>query len=139
MVALVNIGVIDWLAEQAVDAVGGRFLLAATVLLFGSAVISGVIDNIPYVATLTPLVATLVASGSGPEAAALWWALALGAGLGGNATSIGASANVVVTGIAAREGHPISFATFTRYGLVVTAVTVLISWPYLWLRYFVLA
>ena len=98
MVALVNIGVIDWLAEQAVDAVGGRFLLAATVLLFGSAVISGVIDNIPYVATLTPLVATLVASGGGgPETAALWWALALGAGLGGNATSIGASANVVVT------------------------------------------
>ena len=139
MVALVNIGVIDWLAEQAVDAVDGRFLLAATVLLFGSAVISGVIDNIPYVATLTPLVATLVASGGGgPETAALWWALALGAGLGGNATSIGASANVVVTGIAAREGHPISFATFTRYGLVVTAVTVLISWPYLWLRYFVL-
>ena len=137
--ALVNIGVIDWLAEQAVDAVGGRFLLAATVLLFGSAVISGVIDNIPYVATMTPLVATLVASGGGPEAVALWWALALGAGLGGNATAIGASANVVVTGIAAREGHPISFATFTRYGLVVTAVTVLISWPYLWLRYFVLA
>ena len=137
--ALVNIGVIDWLAEQAVDAVGGRFLLAATVLLFGSAVISGVIDNIPYVATMTPLVATLVASGGGgPETAALWWALALGAGLGGNATAIGASANVVVTGIAARQGHPISFATFTRYGLVVTAVTVLISWPYLWLRYFVL-
>jgi len=101
-------------------------------------VISGVIDNIPYVATTTPVVATLVASGGGPEAVALWWALALGAGLGGNATAIGASANVVVTGIAAREGHPISFATFTRYGLVVTAVTVLISWPYLWLRYFLL-
>ena len=61
----------------------------------------------------------------------LWWALALGAGLGGNATAIGASANVVVTGIAAREGHPISFGTFTRYGIVVTTVTVLIAWPYL--------
>ncbi len=137
--ALVNIGVVDYLAERAVDAVGGQFLLAATVLLFGSAVVSGVIDNIPYVATMTPLVATLVASGSGPQAESLWWALALGAGLGGNATAIGASANVVVTGIAKRAGHAISFATFTRYGLVITAITVAISWPYIWLRYFVLA
>lgn len=136
--ALVNIGVIDWLGQQATQAAGGQFLLAATVLLFGSAVISGVIDNIPYVATLTPLVADLVGAGTGPQAMSLWWALALGAGLGGNATAIGASANVVVTGIAAREGHPISFGTFTRYGIVVTTVTVLIAWPYLWLRHFVL-
>lgn len=134
--ALVNIGVIDWLGEKAVEAVGGQFLLAATVLLFGSAVLSGVIDNIPYVATMTPLVADLVASGSGSGAESLWWALALGAGLGGNATAVGASANVVVTGIAAREGHPISFSMFTRYGLVITAITVLLSWPYIWLRYF---
>lgn len=135
--ALVNIGVIDWLGAKAVEAVGGQFLLAATLLLFGSAVMSGVIDNIPYVATMTPLVADLVASGSGSGAESLWWALALGAGLGGNATAVGASANVVVTGIAAREGHPISFSLFTRYGLVITAVTVLLSWPYIWLRYFV--
>ena len=135
--ALVNIGVIDWLGEKAVEAVGGQFLLAATLLLFGSAVLSGVIDNIPYVATMTPLVADLVASGSGSGAESLWWALALGAGLGGNATAVGASANVVVIGIAAREGHPISFAVFTRYGLVITAMTVLLSWPYIWLRYFV--
>ncbi|MEP6560633.1 MAG: ArsB/NhaD family transporter [Nakamurella sp.] len=134
--ALVNIGVIDWLGEKAVEAVGGQFLLAATLLLFGSAVLSGVIDNIPYVATMTPLVADLVASGSGSGAESLWWALALGAGLGGNATAVGASANVVVTGIAAREGHPISFSMFTRYGLVITAITVLLSWPYIWLRYF---
>ena len=87
----------------------------------------------------TPLVAELVGSGTGPQAMSLWWARALGAGLGGNATAIGASANVGVTGIAAREGHPISFGTFTRYGIVVTTVTVLIAWPYLWLRYFVLA
>ncbi|MEO5832245.1 MAG: ArsB/NhaD family transporter [Nakamurella sp.] len=135
--SLVNIGVIDWIGERAVEAVGGRFLLATTVLLFASAVLSGVIDNIPYVATLTPLVADLAGSTDGPASTALWWALALGAGLGGNATAVGASANVVVTGIAAREGHPISFALFTRYGLVITAVTVVLSWPYLWLRYFV--
>jgi Na+/H+ antiporter NhaD/arsenite permease-like protein len=137
--ALVNVGVIEWLGERAVEAVGGQFLLAATLLLFGSAVISGVVDNIPYVATMAPMVAGLVASGTGPEAMSLWWALALGADLGGNATAVGASANVVVTGIAARQGHPISFATFTRYGIVVTAVTVVLAWPYLWLRYFVLA
>ncbi len=137
--ALVNVGVIDWLGERAVEAVGGRFLLAMTLLLFGSAVLSGIVDNIPYVATMAPLVVGLVASGSGPQAESLWWALALGADLGGNATAVGASANVVVTGIAARSGYPISFARFTRYGIVVTAVTVGLSWPYLWLRYFVLA
>ena len=73
------------------------------------------------------------------ETTVLWWSLALGADLGGNATAVGASANVVVTGIAARQGHPISFWRFTRYGLVVTTVTILLSWPYLWLRYFVFA
>ena len=136
---LVNVGVIDWLGERAVEAVDGRFLLASTGLLFGSAVLSGIVDNIPYVATMAPLVDGLVRSGEGHQAGSLWWALALGADLGGNATAVGASANVVITGIAARQGHPISFWRFTRYGLVVTAVTVLLAWPYLWLRYFVLA
>ena len=99
--------------------------------------LSGVVDNIPYVATMAPLVAGLVAgSGGSTQGGALWWALALGADLGGNATAVGASANVVVTGIAARNGHPISFWTFTKYGIVVTAVTVLLSWPYLWSRYY---
>ncbi|MDQ3663961.1 MAG: ArsB/NhaD family transporter [Actinomycetota bacterium] len=137
--ALVNVGVIEYLGEQATEAVGGRYLLAVTGLLVGSAVLSGIVDNIPYVATMSPLVDDLVESGEGPQSTALWWALAIGADLGGNATAIGASANVVVTGIAARNNHPISFWRFTRYGLVVTAVTITLSWPYLWLRYFVLA
>ena len=137
--ALVNIGLIEFLGEQATEAVDGRYLLAVTGLLFGSAVVSGIVDNIPYVATMSPLVDNLVESGAGPQSTALWWALAIGADLGGNATAIGASANVVVTGIAARNSHPISFWRFTRYGLVVTAVTITLSWPYLWLRYFVLA
>ena len=136
---LVNVGVIEWLGERAVDAVDGRFFLASSGLLFGSAVLSGVIDNIPYVATLAPLVHGLAASGTGAKATSLWWALALGADLGGNATAVGASANVVITGIAARQGYPISFWRFTRYGLVVTAVTVFLAWPYLWLRYFAFA
>ncbi len=134
---LVETGVIRALGEAATAAVGDRYLLAATSLLFGSAVLSGIVDNIPYVATMTPLVQTLVDGAADPgEGRALWWALALGADLGGNATAIGASANVVVLGIAARNGQPISFWEFTRYGLVVTAVTVLLSWPYLWLRYY---
>lgn len=137
--ALVEVGVIDAVGQWLTDAVGGDYLAAMTVLLFGSAVLSGVIDNIPFVATMTPLVADLVAAGSGPAAESLWWALALGADLGGNATAVGASANVVVLGIAARNGHPISFWRFTRYGLVVAAVTVTLCWPYLYLRYFVLA
>jgi Na+/H+ antiporter NhaD/arsenite permease-like protein len=134
--SLVNLGVIEMVAEAATAAVGDNYFGAATAVLFGSAVFSGVIDNIPYVATMAPLVNDLVTSG-GAAAHPLWWALALGADLGGNATAIGASANVVMLGIAKRHGHPISFWTFTKYGLIVTAVTVTLCLPYLWLRYFV--
>lgn len=138
--ALVEVGVIGDLGELVTDAVGEDYFLAASVLLWGSALLSGVVDNIPYVATMTPLVQDLVASGDGStQARALWWALALGADLGGNATAVGASANVVVLGIAARNGHPISFWQFTRYGLVVTVVTIAVAWPYLYLRYYAFA
>jgi len=89
---------------------------------------------------MSPVVADLVQShGGGSQTQVLWWSLALGADLGGNATAVGASANVVVLGIAARSGHRITFWQFTKYGLVVAAVTVALSMPYLWLRYFVLA
>ena len=135
--ALVEVGVIENLGERVTEAVGDNYFLAATVLLWGSAVLSGIVDNIPYVATMTPLVQGLVDSGNGSsESRALWWALALGADLGGNATAVGASANVVVLGIAAKNGHPISFWQFTKYGLVVAFVTVAIAWPYLYLRYY---
>ena len=135
--ALVEVGVIGALGETVTEAVGDRFFLAASVLLFGSAVLSGIVDNIPYVATVAPLVQDLVASGGGTQqSTGLWWALAAGADLGGNATAVGASANVVIIGIAARNGHPISFWRFTKYGIVVTVVTILLSWPYLWLRYY---
>jgi Na+/H+ antiporter NhaD/arsenite permease-like protein len=135
--ALVDVGVIDTVGEAAIEAVGDDYLLAATGLLFGSAALSAIIDNIPYVATVAPLVADLVdASDGAPQATALWWALALGADLGGNATAVGASANVVALGIAERNGFPISFWRFTRYGLVVTVVTVAMAWPYLYLRYY---
>ena len=135
--ALVEVGVIERLGEAVTAAVGDRYFLASSVLLWGSALLSGIVDNIPYVASMTPLVQGLVDAGGGsPEANALWWALALGADLGGNATAVGASANVVVIGIAARNGYPISFWQFTKYGLVVAFVTIAIAWPYLWLRYY---
>jgi Na+/H+ antiporter NhaD/arsenite permease-like protein len=120
--------------------VSGRLLLGSTVILWGSAALSGVIDNIPYVATMAPIVRDLVGGiGADQQHQALWWALALGADLGGNATAVGASANVVILGIAARNDHPISFWRFTKYGLVVAAVTVAVAWAYLWLRYFAFA
>lgn len=135
--ALVEVGVIGDLGERVTEAVGDNYFLAATVLLWGSALLSGIVDNIPYVATVTPLVQGLVDSGGGStQSGALWWALALGADLGGNATAVGASANVVVIGIAARNGHPISFWEFTKYGLVVAFVTIALAWPYLYLRYY---
>jgi Na+/H+ antiporter NhaD/arsenite permease-like protein len=134
--ALVEVGAIDKLADGLAGAVGDDVVLATFALLFVSAVLSAFVDNIPYVATMAPVVATLTAP-DGPLAGetVLWWALAFGADLGGNATAIGASANVVVLGIAKRSGHPISFWEFTKYGVVVAAVTVALCVPYLYLRY----
>jgi Na+/H+ antiporter NhaD/arsenite permease-like protein len=134
--ALVETGVIGALSEAAVTATAGRIELTTMGMLGGSAVLSAIVDNIPYVATMSPIVAELVqASGGNDSAQVLWWALAFGADLGGNATAVGAAANVVVLGIAARNGTPISFWQFTKYGLIVTVVTVVLTAPYLWLRY----
>src|SRR5688572_21325508 len=135
--ALVNTGVIDTISRAAADAVEGRLLLASMGLLWGSAMLSAIVDNIPYVATMSPVVADLVAADGTDRSQVLWWALALGADLGGNATAVGASANVIVLGIAERAGKPITFWKFTKYGLVVTAITVALAMPYLWLRYFI--
>lgn len=138
--ALVETGVIGQVSKALADAVGGEPLVAVMALLGVSAVLSAIVDNIPYVATMSPIVGDLVAAQGGtPQAEALWWSLALGADLGGNATAVGASANVVVLGLAARNGTPISFWQFTRYGIVIAGLSILLAAPYLWLRYFVLA
>jgi Na+/H+ antiporter NhaD/arsenite permease-like protein len=135
--ALVKTGVIGELANLATDATGGNALPAVMLILGVSTLLSGVIDNIPYVATMSPLVQQLAAGIADPaQSQALWWSLALGADLGGNMTAVGASANVVVLGIAARAGNPISFWEFTKKGAIVTVISVLIAAPYLWLRYF---
>ncbi|WP_456697158.1 SLC13 family permease [Aeromicrobium sp. P5_D10] len=135
---LVEAGVIADLGREAIELADGRNLLAASGLIFGSGVLGALVDNIPYTAAMAPIVGDLVnAGGAGSES--LWWAFALGADFSGNATAVAAGANVVVIGIAARHGHPISFWHFTKYGLIVTAYTLIMAWLYVWLRYFALA
>ncbi|MQY12109.1 putative transporter [Streptomyces sp. RB5] len=133
---LIETGVISEISSTLADVIGDNELGGSMLLLAASGVLSGVVDNIPYVATMAPITADLVESLGGGGNHVMWWALAIGADLGGNATAIGASANVVVLGIAERNGQPITFWQFTKYGLLVTAVTLAVSAGYVWLRYF---
>ncbi|MBY0388754.1 MAG: ArsB/NhaD family transporter [Mycobacterium pseudokansasii] len=137
--ALVKTGVVKQMAELAVTATGGNTLLATMVILAASLVISGVVNNVPYAATMTPIVAELtpvLIDRGNPDV--LWWALALGTDFGGNLTAIGASANVVILGIAKRADNRISFWEFTRKGIVVTIMSLALAALYLWVRYFAL-
>ncbi|RNI20713.1 SLC13 family permease [Flexivirga caeni] len=137
---LAHTGVIETLGRWVVDAVGDDYFMAASALLFGSAILGAFFDNIPYVATMAPIVEELAADAPDEQTGrSLWWAFALGADFGGNGTAVAASANVVAIGLAARTGHRISFWQFTRYGIVVTAATTTMAWAYVALRYFVLA
>jgi Na+/H+ antiporter NhaD/arsenite permease-like protein len=131
--AVVQVGIIDAIADQFADRTAGDLTLASLSLLWMSAGLSAFIDNIPYTATAIPVVHNLVDTGLSPTP--LWWALALGACLGGNLTIVGASANVVVANMSMREGYPIRFLEFLRYGLVVTLVSLLIATAYVWVRY----
>ncbi len=134
--ALVETGLIDEFAHWLGGVTGGNTMLTGVVLLLVSMVLSGVIDNIPYVATMAPVVGSLSAGAHSGHGDVLWWALALGADLGGNATAVGASANVVMLGLARRYGAPISFWEFTRYGIVITTISAVLAVPYLLVRYF---
>jgi Na+/H+ antiporter NhaD/arsenite permease-like protein len=134
---LVHTGVIGALGSVAESAFGDNYFAAATALLFGSSIVGAFVDNIPYTATMTPVVEGMAAHAPDAETGrALWWAFALGACFSGNGTAIAASANVVAIGIAQRAGHPISFWRFTRYGIVVTLLSTTLAWVYVWLRYF---
>ena len=135
--ALVKTGVIDQLAGLAREATGGMALLTVMPILGVSAPVSGIVNTIPFVATMAPIVSELAAGMHDPSHAnALWWALTLGADFGGNLTAVGASANVIMVGIARRADNPLSFWEFSRKGAVVTAVSVALAAIYLWLRYF---
>jgi len=133
---LVHTGVISAIGEWAAAAVGDDWFLAASSVLWGSAIFGALFDNIPYVATMTPIVETVVAGAPEQYGQAIWWAFALGADFGGNGTAIAASANVVTIGIAARAGYKISFWEFTKYGIVTVLLTTAAAWLYVWLRYF---
>ncbi|MCE6999078.1 ArsB/NhaD family transporter [Saccharothrix sp. S26] len=135
---LVHTGVIETIGTWTTQAFGDNHFAAATALLFGSSALGAFFDNIPYVATMAPVVESMVAEIPDPATGqALWWSFALGADFGGNGTAVAASANVVALGIAARAGHPITFWQFTRYGIVVTLLSTAVAWGYVWLRYFV--
>lgn len=126
-------GVIQLLADWLMSATHGSLALTLVIILWFSALISAFLDNIPFVATLIPLI--LAMGNSGMDIAPLWWAVSLGACLGGNGTLIGASANVVLSGISTRHGYPITFASYLKVGFPLMLVSILISTAYLLLRY----
>lgn len=130
--AVVHVGLIKLLAQGVLNLSGQNAGLTAILLLWMSALLSGIIDNIPYTASMIPLVQEL---GTYMPLEPLWWSLALGACLGGNLTVIAASANVTVVHLAARSGYPISFRDFLLPGSLVTLISVLISTLYVWFRY----
>jgi Na+/H+ antiporter NhaD/arsenite permease-like protein len=138
--ALFKTGVIKTLGQMAADATGGNVLLTTMLILVVSMLVSGIIDNVPYVATMTPIVDHLASAIPGQaHHDVMWWSLALGGDLGGNLTAVGSSANIVMVGIALKAGSPISFWQFTRKGIVVTVMSTVLCALYLWVRYFVLS
>ena len=133
---MVEAGVIDTLQEWMVDLAGGEERTLSLLMLYIGGGVSAIIDNIPFTATMIHVVGQIVGDSSTGEVSPLWWALTLGADLGGNLTIVGASANVVVVTMARTLGHPISFFRFLRYGIVIGIVTLIISGLYVWLRYY---
>jgi len=130
--AVVEVGIIETIAQAALKLTGGSLPMTSMLLLWFSAIASGIVDNIPYTATIIPLVQSL---GQAMPADPLWWSLALGACLGGNFTLVGAAANVVVASLAEKSGHPISFGLFLRYGAVTTFMSLVLASAYVWIRY----
>ena len=132
--ALVETGVIKMLAEEAIKITNGDLTATSMLILWMSAYASAFIDNIPFVATLIPLIQDMGQMGM-TNLDPVWWSLSLGACLGGNGTLIGASANVVVASMAAQRGKPISFISFMKIALPMMTLSIAISSVYIWLRY----
>jgi Na+/H+ antiporter NhaD/arsenite permease-like protein len=130
--AIVEVGLIEIVADAALRLTGGNLALTSIGLIWFSAIASGIVDNIPYTATMIPIVKSL---GQAMPAGPLWWSLVLGADLGGNLTLVGAAANVVVASLAEKSGHPISFGRFFRYGVITTFMSLVLASGYVWLRY----
>ncbi|MBT3337497.1 MAG: ArsB/NhaD family transporter [Anaerolineae bacterium] len=130
--AVVETGIIESIAEQVLALTGGKVANASMFLIWFSAITSGIIDNIPYTATMIPLVESM---GLVMPVSILWWSLALGACLGGNLTLVGAAANVIVASLAEKAGHKIGFWVFFKYGASVTAMSLVVASLYVWARY----
>ena len=135
---LIELGVLNAVSDFAIELTQGNVAATAFLLLWLSAILSAVVDNIPYTATMLPVVQQLTVEGLNPDNI-LWWSLAIGADLGGNATIIGASANVILAGIAEREGHKIGFMQFVRYGVPLSIVMLILGTGWIWLRYLAFA
>lgn len=133
---LVETGIITRVAEEVMRLTGGDPLTTSMLILWLSALASAFIDNIPLVATMIPMIQDMGGMGI-QNLEPLWWSLALGACLGGNGTLIGASANLIAAGMSAKEGEPISFLKYMKYGLPLMIVTIIISSLYVYLRYFI--
>jgi Na+/H+ antiporter NhaD/arsenite permease-like protein len=144
---VVKVGLITWMSVKVLQLTQGNLFATSMVVMWFSAFASAFIDNIPYVATMNPLIIDMarqlwpnlqgVALLHHPDLMPMWWSLALGACLGGNGTAIGASANVIVVGMAEKMGKPISFKKFMYYGMPLMIESVFISMIYVWLRYYV--
>jgi len=132
---LVELGVINFLAKKYLQLTDGNLFVTAESIIWVSGFLSAFLDNIPYVATMIPLVESLGEQLGQVALQPVWWSLAIGACLGGNGTLIGASANVVSAGISGRSGYRISFLEFTRYGMISMVISLIISSLYVFLRY----
>jgi Na+/H+ antiporter NhaD/arsenite permease-like protein len=128
-------GLIQIIAEWVKDLSGGNLTVAIVLVLWVSAIASAFIDNIPFTATMLPIIAFLNQTIPGADSGVLWWSLALGACLGGNGTMIGASANVVTVGMMEKAGYQISFLNYLKACFVPMLITVTISMIYLLLAY----
>lgn len=129
-------GVIDKLAKLMTDMTKGDLRKTSTVLLFGSGLLSGLLDNIPLVATFIPVVKIIGTTTSAHAIQPIWWSLALGSCLGGNGTLVGASANVIMFGFARKNNIPLSFKGYLAYGIPLTLLTLVLSYAYISLRYY---
>jgi len=143
---VVKVGLIKWMSIQVLALTQGNLLATSMVVMWFSAFASAIVDNIPYVATMNPLIIDMarqiwpnetgLALLQHADLMPLWWSLALGACLGGNGSAIGASANVIVVGMSEKAGKRISFMKFMAYGMPIMILTVAISTVYVWLRYY---
>lgn len=131
---LIETGVIARLAEQALEWTGGNLTASSMLILWLSGIASAFVDNIPFVATMIPLIQEM-GHGGISNLEPLWWSLSLGACLGGNGTLIGASANLVTAGLSAKEGHPIKFMEYLKYGFPLMILSIVISSVYIFIRY----